>query len=113
MSCQVATYDLCARSNADFGVRFLLKRAGDQTPIDLTNVDVLMQIRPFANAQKVLLDVSAGGYLKKGAQTGEITIEIPRGVIDFSGGVYDILLDGVDDYIAVAGKFEVKQGVTR
>lgn len=113
MSCRVATYDLCARNNADFGVRFVFKRATDQAPIDLTNVDVLMQIRPFANAQKILLDVSAEGYLSKGAQAGEITIEIPRGVINFSGGVYDILLDGVDDYIAVAGKFEVKQGVTR
>jgi hypothetical protein len=120
-----AKYDLIMEQGATFQEQFLWTQA-DGDPVDMTNFDLRMQIRPYHDAPNYILEGEwDGGTL---TPTGDIVfstipafglfnITISAAIMEtlvFVSGVYDIEVDtGTAIIRLVEGSVELNKEVTR
>ncbi len=114
--------DLTIFQGASFYFVFRLAQVesdGSETPVDLSNCEARMQIRPNYRSDKIILDVGATGCITvTDPAKGEVTIDIPASItndLDFSTAVYDtniIFEDGRTMRLA-EGRVQLSMGVTR
>jgi hypothetical protein len=111
-----ATLDLICYQGASFDYQLTWNL--NDTPVDLTNYDARMQVRPSYNSSSVVLNLTAGTGITLGGTAGTVFIEAtPTQTAAIAAGqyVYDLEMVAAGGAVTrlVEGRFTVDPEVTR
>lgn len=105
---------------ADYNHNFFWMELDKVTPINLTNFEARMQIRPTAESSTVLVELTTeNGRITISPVLGKIALDIPNSITNTlpptKDAVYDIELVNVDGRVIrlAEGKVTIKIQVTR